>query len=631
MKLKLRLILVFTGLSLISIILLGYSVFREAETRQEVAILQHTVEDFLSGLPSYSTGEQSLSRLQEAISHQNSGHFIYILTDKNGKILSTGLPFERFKYKLQDLPVTKLVKEDINGGYFNIDKTSFFWSAIKIPKTTYILISIYRSDINNSIYFLPTTSLLTNIFFLGLLFLTTSFGTIASLINKTTEQEAQKRNMELYDSLTNLPNRPLLLDRLKYTIQSSRRDGNTFAVCYLDLKQFKDIYIKLGQEQVNKLLCQVGTRLQEALRESDTIARLDSDEFALLLKNVDEYNIQHIAKKILRALEENFFISGHTLFVRGNLGIVFYPQHGENERSLLERAKNAMEVAKKTNSDYTIYDVKHDEYNVKQLTLVNDLRYAINNDEFSLYYQPKISIKNGTVVGIEALLRWNHFQHGFISPDEFIPVAEQTGLITPLTTWILKTALVDGEKLHQLGYTIDLAVNISACNLQGNQLEQQLLNILATRDIPSTNLELEITESAMMSNPPHAMEILSHIDALGIKLTIDDFGTGYSSLMYLKQLPVTKIKIDKSFVIQMTTDENDATIVRATIDLAHDLGLEVVAEGIETHASMAMLTQLGCDIGQGSYISKPVPFDELIIWLSEQNKNSQPHFYKNLM
>jgi diguanylate cyclase len=296
-----------------------------------------------------------------------------------------------------------------------------------------------------------------------------------------------------------------------------------------------------------------------------------------------------------------------------------YPQHGTTGTALIQRADVAMYVAKRNRIGQSVYDPREDQHSVGRLALMSDLYDALDSDALELYYQPKINISSGTVVGVEALLRWHHPRFGAITPDEIIPLAEQTGLIKPLTLWVLTHAIRDCSQWLQSGIDVAVAVNLSVYNLQDTGFVSQVQDRLNNYDLPARHLSLEITESAMMANPTHAVEILTLLDGMGVRLAVDDFGTGFSSLAYLKQLPVDELKIDKSFVLQMTEDENDAVIVRSTIDLAHNLGLRVVAEGVESQDVWDLLEILGCDEAQGHFMSRPLAAAQIEQWLRERN------------
>ena len=415
-----------------------------------------------------------------------------------------------------------------------------------------------------------------------------------------------------YDSLTDLPNRILLYDRLQQAILSARRENRPLALLIMDLDRFKEINEALGHHIGDLLLLQIAPRLRETLRESDTVARLGGDEFALLLHaSAGAEDAAEVARRVLRSLEQPFVIEGLKLDVEGSIGIAVFPEHGTDADTLIRRAEVAMYTAKVTGSGYAVYSAEQDQSSSRRLTLVAELRHAIVEDQLMLLYQPKLVLPTGLVRDVEALVRWQHPKFGMLPPDEFIPLAERTGLIMPLTLWVLKEALRQCRAWQTAGLNIKVAVNISRRNLQAQELPDQIIGILRASGVPPDNLVLEITESAIMANPERAMGVLSRIKNIGLRVSLDDFGTGYSSLASLKKLPVDEIKVDKSFVINMQADEQDVAIVRLIINLGHILGLKVVAEGVENKRTKDALIALGCDLAQGYYISPPISAAEL--------------------
>jgi len=427
--------------------------------------------------------------------------------------------------------------------------------------------------------------------------------------------EAMIEHQALHDALTNLPNRALLHDRLTHAIQLAERQNTYLALLVMDLNRFKDINDTLGHQVGDKILQQVAKRLQHILRPSDTVARLGGDEFAVLLPVTDVTYANHIAQKIILVLKKVFVYERHTLYVGGSLGIAIYPDHGLDAETLIQHADVAMYLAKRGNSGCAFYDPQQDRHSVTRLALERDLHDAIDNNSLELYYQPQMDIKTQNVVGVEALLRWKHPQRGMIPPDEMIPIAEQTGLIRPLTMWVLNNALKQVDTWRRQGIQMSVSVNLSVWNIQDLSLVDELKEIFSTWNIPPSFLKLEITESAMMANPERALEVLTGLHSMNVHLSVDDFGTGFSSLAYLRKFPVSSLKIDKSFVMNMASDENDTTIVVSTIELAHNLGLSVVAEGVENEKVLGLLAKHGCDIAQGYYLGRPMPQADITRYL----------------
>mgnify|MGYP002712919732 CR=1 FL=1 len=434
---------------------------------------------------------------------------------------------------------------------------------------------------------------------------------------RVARQAMQLAAQAMYDPLTGLANRSLLLDRLDHEIELSRREQLSFGVVLMDLDRFKEVNDTLGHDVGDELLREVGHRLKAVVRAGDTVSRLGGDEYVLLIHKLEPDEAAFIANKILAALDTPFHWKNESIDISASLGITFYPSHCTDSSELLRRADIAMYAGKRAGTGYMLYAPEQERTSRGDLSLKSELREAIQSNQLTLYYQPQIDHVSLGVVALEALVRWNHPQRGFLSPDSFIPLAEDMGLIGPLTRWVLRTALARLVALHQQGYPLTMAINLSARNLHDMTLPASVLDALTESGMDARFLTLEITESAVMSNPSSGLAILTELDRMGVTLAIDDFGTGYSSLAYLKRLPVDELKIDKSFVTDMAEDENDAVIVRSTIDLAHNLGLKVTAEGVETQDVWDVLEILGCDFSQGYFMGRPMPADKLDAWLLE--------------
>ncbi len=423
----------------------------------------------------------------------------------------------------------------------------------------------------------------------------------------------------LHDGLTGLPNRTLLRDRTGQAIRAADRELAPAALALIDLDRFKEVNDTLGHHYGDQLLVQVGERLRTTLRQVDTVARLGGDEFAVLLPRIATgEGAVTVAEKLRAALEEPFVLEGLSLDVEASIGLALYPDHGNTPDELLQHADIAMYVAKETHAGFVLFDSTLDQHSPRRLALLGELRRAIERGQLVLHYQPKVNAHTGAVLGVEALVRWQHPEHGLIPPGEFIPPAERTGLIGPLTHYVLDAALRQCHLWRQDGHELAVAVNVSARRLLDLAFPDEVAGLLATWDVPARLLLVEITESTIMADPAHALQILGRLNAMGVQLAIDDFGTGYSSMAYLKTLPMDELKIDRSFVSQMTSNTRDAVIVRSTVDLGRNLDLRVVAEGVEDRTTWQELDALGCDAIQGYYVSRPVPPDDLITWLEQQ-------------
>ena len=443
-----------------------------------------------------------------------------------------------------------------------------------------------------------------------------AFVSLARDISERKRAEQALTYRAMYDALTDLPNRMLLHDRMTQAIDLALRDASQVAFFLFDLDRFKEINDTFGHHYGDLLLRQIGPRIRSVLRECDTTARLGGDEFALLLPATDEVGARAVADKVLTALEQPFRIEGQRFYISGSIGIALYPQHAKDAGSLLQRADVAMYLAKASDTGYAVYDAARDEYSPSKLALYGQLRQAIDGNQLVLNYQPKADMRTGHVQSAEALVRWQHPERGMIPPDSFIPLAEHTGLIKPLTSWVLNEALRQHRTWRSAGMDIALAVNISARTLHDSRLATTIADSLVLCNVVPSRLMIEITESALMLDPDRALEILTQLHDLGVGIAIDDFGTGYSSLAYLKRLPVDEIKIDRSFVTSLSSDDDDAVIVRSIIQLAHNLGLTTVAEGVQDAESWTMLREMGCDAVQGYYLSRPLSSEDCGAWLA---------------
>ncbi len=444
-----------------------------------------------------------------------------------------------------------------------------------------------------------------------------SQGTVSDVI-----QIAEKdRHNALHDALTGLPNRTLLYERIEQAILHAKRQLNTATIILIDLDRFKDVNDTLGHTMGDRLLKQVTPRIKNCIREVDTIARIGGDEFVVVLPGASRHDAIRIVKTIHQQIDKSFKIDDHVLNIGSSMGVAIYPYHGEDPQSLLQHADIAMYKAKRNATDYEIYNVSDDEYSVNRLELVNSVREAVREKSFNLVYQPKMNLQSGKVTSVEALLRWQDIQLGPVSPDEFIPVIEHIGLIKELTIWVITQAMLQQRAWHQQGLDIKIAVNVSANNLSDAQFPKDIQQLLDDIDIAPENIILEITESSMMQNPEHAMKLLTELSAMGLTLSIDDFGTGYSSLAYLKNLPASEVKIDKSFISDIMQNENDAVIVYATISLLHNLGFNIVAEGVETEEILDCIGMWGCDQAQGFFVCKPQSASNIYNFILIQNGN----------
>jgi len=441
-----------------------------------------------------------------------------------------------------------------------------------------------------------------------------AFNEMHHLINL---RQSELEHRAMHDALTSLPNRALLFDHIEHDIQLAHRAGQEISLMVIDLDRFKEVNDTLGHNIGDKFLIEVGARFTKELRETDTVARLGGDEFSILIPNMGRDGAKKVAEKIINALKKPIKIDEFELPCSASVGISTYPADGDNAQALLQHADVAMYIAKRHQSGFEFYDINKDQYSFKRLALVNELRVAIENDMLELAFQPIVNVSEHSLFCVESLLRWEHPEHGYISPELIIDLAEQTGLITLLSYYVIEKTMKQQRQWAASGMLLSASVNLSMHNLRDRQLVEKIKGYLAKYMPDENRLILEITESAMMSNPHQVIGILEKLEAMNVTIAIDDFGTGFSSLAYLKKLPVKIIKIDRSFIIDLENDPNDQAIVHATLGLSHELGLQVIAEGVETSACKTHLGNKGCDAVQGFYISPPLNAKALEAWLTK--------------
>jgi len=439
-------------------------------------------------------------------------------------------------------------------------------------------------------------------------------------------QSEHNAHQAAHDALTGLPNRALLHDRAGHALALTGRHGTQVAMLLMDLDRFKEINDTLGHQAGDELLVLVADRLSRTVRESDTVARLGGDEFAVLLEGATQASAIEAAGRLTVAVRETFDVGGVSLDIEASIGIALSHQAEDSVAGLLQRADIAMYQAKESHRSHALYDADLDVNTPARLTLLGDLRRALQTaDELRLEYQPKISTNTGQLYGVEALLRWDHPVRGPIPPASFIPVVETTGLIDELTFHVLRLALAQQRRWYSQGIELPVSVNLSARSLLDSRFPDRVEQLLAEQGLPPQALILELTETSMMVNPDAAVVILTRLAEQGIRLSIDDFGTGYSSMSYLKSLPVSELKIDRSFVMDLPRNEDNAVLIQSAVDLGHNLGLNVVAEGVEDEATLQRLREMGCDLAQGYHIRRPARAEALDDWMLANISSAPTH------
>lgn len=443
----------------------------------------------------------------------------------------------------------------------------------------------------------------------------TRVGGLIRDVSAVVAQKVQLYQVTHFDGLTTLPNRMAMHERLAASVSMARRNGWLLGLLLIDLDRFKVINDTLGHAIGDELLRQAAMRLSSCLRDSDTVGRMGGDEFAVILADMDSPEMASVvARKVVEVLAEPFVIGGQELFVSASVGISLYPDDADDIDVLIRNADAAMYRAKDAGrNDYAFYTAEINARARRRLGMETDLRQALVRGEFELHYQPKVDCRTGQVSGFEALIRWRHPSRGLVGPNEFVPLLEETGLVVPVGDWVMRTACAQLKIWHDAGFdALDMAVNVSARQMEGRRLLESVMSALDATKIPATALQLELTESLLMRDPPVVADLLAELKAMGVQVAVDDFGTGYSSLSYLKRFPLDNLKVDRAFVQDIAASAGDASITRAVIHMGHELALKVVAEGVETEAQLEALQAAGCDEVQGYLFSRPVPAEEIL-------------------
>jgi len=587
MPLRTRLLVSFVSIALVVLGLFGsvaYRVAIDSQTRSETALLQTYAEREAADLADKIGSDISAGHLEAIMRQRADQQVLGFITDVNGSIVANSELMRLFGDDVDAYPWTNFGSGEADAGRLVFGDETYLWHAATIASLPYKFYLIHRVQAAD---LAPLTQLGTRLLVTaGIIIWIAAWGALILSAMFTKGIERKNREIEhrsLHDALTELPNRIWLGPHMEQVLARAASKNTSVAVLVMDMDRFKEINDTLGHDCGDELLKLVVARMRNVVRKTDAIVRLGGDEFVIVMEGHSIEQAEGAAQRILDSTSSSFRLKQVNIDARMSIGIAMYPSHGEDGNLLIRRAEVAMYEAKQKNAGYATYTPDNDPYNLRRLTLLGDLGEAISREQLSLLYQPKVDIASRRIVGAEALLRWTHPDLGSISPGEFIPLAEHGGMIKYITLWVLNEALQQQAKWLRDGIDLSVAVNISAKNLQDRKFPQQLAKLLSTWNTKPEHLELEITESAVMIDPIQALEVLTELDAMNVGLSIDDFGTGYSSLAYIKKLPVDTIKIDRSFVMDMTGDSNDAAIVRATIGMAHNLGLKVVAEGIETH------------------------------------------------
>lgn len=611
MPLRLKLILSFIAISLT--VVGGFSIvaYTSARDYTQNIELKQLLKSNTHLLEMLDTAKPMLAQLQTLVKNHESGYNLYSIIDTQQNKIVPGGSFTLGSHLLTELSTLPTTTKRHQGS-FTLGSQQYLWVANRVDDSPFVIANIYhrnKNDISSFLTYIGTPLGIT--LFFSIWVSVWAAAILANLFQQIADKNNQLEHQSSHDPLTQLPNRGSIGGIVEQAVQHAKKAHEHLLFCLIDIDALKEINDSLGLESGDILINQVTQRLRHTVGDTQHIGRFGGNKFSVMLKFTDTDKTENISSQLLENFEPVYEINGHGLYVRATLGMAIFPDHATTAQELIQKTETALHKAKKLAIESIVYDISQDNNSSERLRLTHDLRNAIHNEELRLYYQPQFDVRRKEISSVEALARWIHPQHGFIPPDVFIEIAEQTGLIQPLTDWVLRTAIKQCAEWCEMGKDITVSVNLSARNLHDETLSNQVSNLLNYWKIAPEKVCLEITETAMMTDPEHAKRLLDGLDNLGVRLSIDDFGTGYSSLGYLKKLPVDELKVDKSFVLNMANDESDASIVRATVSLAHDLGLEVVAEGVEDQASQDALSRMGCEYIQGYHIARPMPHDEL--------------------
>ena len=623
MHLKTQILVSVLGITFLAQVVFGLLAYRQiTESRgdQLTIFLQYLNREIAERLTLPGNADISqiyLEELRKKFSTPDS--ILLVQKDNEIKYLAGDLP----KSRQQIMPqLQRAYQNEDSHGLIEIESIPYYWAVSQLPNPDYQLVMLEPAgDEETKIVTALRTRLVSSGFIILWVAVWISLVLASKISRRLDKQNEMLEHQALHDALTGLPNRVLINDRINQVLIQSERKQQYFALFLMDLNHFKEVNDTLGHRFGDELLKMVSQRLKSAIREQDTIARLGGDEFAVLMPDTDLPGAEQCAQRMLKVMDAPFNINNVSTESKVSIGISLYPDHGAAAETLMQYADVAMYQAKRTQSGYAIYNPSQNRHTVRRLKLMNDIREAIENNEIKAFYQPLISATQQNLIGVEVLARWHHTELGDIYPDEFIPMVEQIGLIRVLTMQILRQALKARQTWGDTGIDLKMAVNLSTQCLQDLLLPDEINSILEMYDAKPGSVELEITESALMHDLSRARKILNALDNMGLKLAIDDFGTGFSSLAYLKTLPVDTLKIDKSFIDQLVDSSSDQAIVKTIIELGHNLNCEVVAEGVEDNAVIALLNKMGVDIFQGYVFSPALSADEFMLWAQQYHDN----------
>lgn len=616
MSLRVRLLLTFSTVALSALTFFGfiaYDMATETSKDKDVALIRQIFLRDLDDITRAILDGTDVSRRLTEITRDNHQQVAVAVIDDA----------ENVHYATQaSRPLARLLTaatKDRKNGQFIENGFSYTWFRHDIPERKLAVALIYEAEQAAAFSFLRQMGV--SLAFTALIVVWVAAWAavyVSTLIEKLRDQKNILQFRALHDSLTSLPNRTMLREELQKTISDASRDKSRFALCFIDLNRFKEVNDTLGHQYGDELLIEVARRLKAVVRTSDIVARLGGDEFAILLRGAEASSCEVILNKLSSTLEQVIELNKNNCFVSSSIGIALYPADGSDLQSLLRNADLAMYCAKKNGLRHQFFENSMlSTAQPNKLGIAAELREAINNKAITVHYQPKLDISTQKILGIEALARWEHPTRGFVPPTEFVEVAERAGLITPLTYLIIEIAFRDQVDLIRKGHQLTISINLSSFNLRDPNFIKQVSKLKRHYGVDPSRFIFELTESAVISNSTQIAETLSELVKLGFVTSIDDFGTGYSSFVNLKRLPIREIKIDRSFIMNLLQDTDDAAIVHATIALGRSLGLRVVAEGVETEEVLSLVKEYGCHEAQGYHISKPIPLQGLVRWIQQ--------------
>lgn len=565
-------------------------------------------------------GKPTIEQMRKAMERIPDQAYTGLLLDRAGQVVvHNGGPLPE---RVVGLPYLKFLTREPVSGRDVIGGELYVWSARPIDNSQYTFVVLYRISTGIHASFFQALRIPLSLATGSIILISWLAAVIINARHRRIELlRRQLKEQLMFDPVTGIARETLLNDRLQRSLSSARRSGQALTTLLISLSHLKGVASQLVSEAGNDLLLNFRDMLLLSLRDSDSLAFLDSETLAVILPDTDGAQTRNVARKLLECFSSPVRTGEEKFFIQIHMGAAVFPAHGSSAGELLDNARSALRVSRQASNEFTLYEKNLDSFHPEQLSYINNLRRGINNNELYLLLQPKIDLRTSTITGAEVLIRWRDNNGAEKMPDEFIPIAEQSGLIGSLTQWLVQQTIQTCINLQLQGISLPLAINISTYCLHDPSFEPMIIKQLDQADLDYCNITLEITESAMMESQARAMDLLGRLTARGINVAIDDFGTGYSSLTYLRKLPISELKIDKSFVTRMLSDHNDLSIVRSTIGLAHDLGMNVVAEGIEDSATLDVLIQNGCDIGQGYYFSPALSVDEMVRWYRENTSS----------